>query len=88
MHALSAERRRPHASLRTPEGDFNRIAIFTKAWRSVRQLHGGLSVHRKLSICLRSAWRAAKMEGGKPYSSRQVDRRWPLARLLGAGTRA
>jgi len=88
MHEMRAERRRPErAPLRNPDGTFGRSAIMTEACRQARMLRGGLSWQRRIAICLRSVWQSAKMEGGRSYSSRGLDRRWSRSRDLSLGAR-
>jgi hypothetical protein len=88
MHDLRAERRPVTNTLRGPDGSWNKQGIMKEAIRLARQLRGGLTWARKLSISLRTAWDKACKEG-KPYSPAQADRRFPLSRLVAnAGARS
>ena len=61
MHGLRAERRQPANLPRNADGTFNKSGIMREAIRLARQLRGGLTWARKLSISLRTAWQKARM---------------------------
>lgn len=82
MHELSSERRRPQREpLRTPSGGYDKTAILQQAHRWARQMSPAAPYAARLAISLRGAWEKAR-KAGLPYSPRQVDRSWPLARLV------
>jgi hypothetical protein len=85
---MRAERRPEPIVLRNPSGGFNCQGILREAHRRARMLHcSGMSYRDKLAMSLRSTWEMSR-KSGKPFSPSQVDRRWPLSRLLASALEA
>jgi hypothetical protein len=63
MHEMRASRVRAPVVFRRPDGSFNKSAIMREAICLARQLRGGLTWARKLSISLKTAWAKARKAG-------------------------
>jgi hypothetical protein len=80
---MRSERRPEPTVLRGPDGSWDKSGIMKRAHQLARRLGPTcrLSWKERLGISLRTAWQERRL-AGRPASPSQVDRRWPMSRLL------
>jgi hypothetical protein len=80
---MRSERRQQTFVLRRADGSWDKSAVLARAHQLAKRLTPscGLSYREKLALSLRTSW-AQGRASGKPSSPSQIDRKFPLSRLV------